>query len=139
MANRLTVRVARLRQSVSEPIQTGVAESVCTPRDGEEPLPAALENDGVSSAELGRPARDLRIALSDGSEMVEALEYVSACEHCVENATIPFDYIIDAVTDCDPTATRYVMCEPLICPACGGEIREGTRVLPHHAAASQPV
>ena len=73
---------------------------------------------------------DVRIALTDGAEVVEALGYVSACQACAENATIAFEYLLDAVTACDPTSTEYVMCRPVCCPSCGGEIREQTLVLP---------
>jgi hypothetical protein len=72
---------------------------------------------------------DIDVALVDEAAMLEALLYVSACEHCAENATIAFDYLLDAVTGCDPTETEYVMCRPATCPGCSAPITEKTRVV----------
>lgn len=60
----------------------------------------------------------------------EAQAYISGCEQCVGNAVgVPFDYILDALTESDPTTTEYVMCRPARCPRCFHEVSEKTRVV----------
>ena len=72
---------------------------------------------------------DIDVVLVEEALLLEAQEYLSACEHCVENAALPFDYLLDAVTGCDPTITDYVMCRPAKCPACFRQITEKTLVV----------
>jgi hypothetical protein len=61
-------------------------------------------------------------------EIEIALRVVVACEACETDAEIPFDWIIDKITGCDPLTTEYVMSAPAKCPKCGAEIHEKTLV-----------
>ena len=51
---------------------------------------------------------------------------ISACEACdADQAEVPFDYVLDSVTGCDPETTDYVLTEPSFCPRCGAALRTG--------------
>jgi len=54
-----------------------------------------------------------------------AEQLIDGCETCAMDSEIPFDYILDQVTGCDPESTDYVLSEPARCPRCGGLIRSG--------------
>lgn len=69
------------------------------------------------------------VMLVNESLLEEAQAFISGCEQCAENVGVPFDYILDAVTESDPTITDYVMCRPAQCPQCSGEIAEKTLVV----------
>ena len=61
----------------------------------------------------------------------EAEKLIESCEHCnEEGAEIPFDNILDRVTDSDPSVTDYVLESPAKCPHCRREILEKTLVEP---------
>jgi hypothetical protein len=56
---------------------------------------------------------------------------IESCEHCnEEGAEIPFDNILDRVTESDPTVTDYILEAPAKCPNCRREILEKTLVEP---------
>jgi len=74
---------------------------------------------------------DLDIVLIGETVLLEALEWVSGCEICAENAFTMFGYLLDAITGCDPTITEYVMWRPGRCPHCAGQITEKTRIAIH--------
>jgi hypothetical protein len=59
-----------------------------------------------------------------------ALQFVIGCEHCAEYSGITFEYLLDAITGCDPVTTQYVMCRPVHCPRCSREMTEKTLVTP---------
>ena len=69
------------------------------------------------------------VVLVDEGVLLEAQEYLVACEHCAANAAMTFDYLLDAVTGCDPTLTEYLMCRAARCPRCGREVTEKTQVV----------
>ena len=71
---------------------------------------------------------ELDIVLVDEDILAEVELYVSACEHCAENASIALDYVLDAMTGCDPTVTTYLMRRPARCRTCSGRITEKTLV-----------
>src|SRR5262249_39770244 len=71
---------------------------------------------------------DLDIVLIDESRLQEAQHWVSGCKACSEHADIIFDYLLDAVTGCSPTTSRYILCRTARCPECSAEIRENTLV-----------
>src|SRR5215813_8585100 len=54
-----------------------------------------------------------------------AEQQIDGCEACSEDAEIPFDYVLDNVTGCDPEFTDYVLSEPARCPRCNAPIRSG--------------
>ncbi len=74
---------------------------------------------------------DLAIVLIDETVLLEALEWVSGCENCAEDAFTTLDCLFDAITGCDPTITEYVMWRPGTCPHCSGEVTEKTHVAVH--------
>jgi hypothetical protein len=56
---------------------------------------------------------------------------IESCEHCnVEGAEIPFNVILDRITDADPSVTDYVLEQPAKCPSCKREILEKTFIEP---------
>ena len=77
----------------------------------------------------GEPGEGIfEVVLVDEDTLVKTQRYVSACEHCAENANITFDYLLDEITGCDP-ATHYLMCRPASCPCCSGDVTEKTLVV----------
>jgi hypothetical protein len=68
------------------------------------------------------------IVLIDEATVAETEQWVAACEHCAENVSIAFDYILDAITGSDPESTEYLMCRTGRCPFCSGAITEKTLV-----------
>ena len=72
---------------------------------------------------------DIDVDLVDEATVMETQRWVFACEHCAENAAIPFDYLLDASTGCDPATTDYVMYRPARCPRCSREVTEKTLVV----------
>jgi hypothetical protein len=71
---------------------------------------------------------EINVVLVDEAMVVQTEQWLSACEHCDENAPTPFDYLLDALTGCDPTMTEYIVWRPARCPSCSNEIKEKTRV-----------
>ena len=71
---------------------------------------------------------EVDVAFIDEPLVVEAEDFVSGCEHCDEGALIPFDYVLDALTACDPSKTENLMRRIAQCPRCLGEITEKTLV-----------
>jgi hypothetical protein len=56
----------------------------------------------------------------------EAERLISSCEACTPDlAEIPFDYVLDSLTGCDPESTDYVLEEPAQCLACGAILQTG--------------
>ena len=74
------------------------------------------------------PIEKLNVFLVDEAVLDDAVDWVSGCESCDDNALIPFDYLLDVVTDSDPTTTEYLMCRLETCPFCLGQLTEKTRV-----------
>jgi hypothetical protein len=70
------------------------------------------------------------VVLIDVATVQEAQLIVSGCESCSEDAELPFDYILDGLTGCDPTVTDYVLEVPARCLQCGAEINEKTLIVP---------
>jgi hypothetical protein len=75
-----------------------------------------------------RSLEELNIVLIGESTVAEAEEFLTGCEHCADNVPIALDYLLDALTGCDPQVTEYVMCRAACCPFCLSEIREKTLV-----------
>jgi hypothetical protein len=55
---------------------------------------------------------------------------IETCEHCNPDAEIPFDWILDRVTDSDSSVTDYILEQPAKCPNCHRDILEKTLVEP---------
>ena len=72
---------------------------------------------------------EVEIVLVDENVLREAEAYLSGCEHCAEFVAISFDYLLDAITHCNPLITEYVMCRPAKCPRCSRNITETTLVI----------
>jgi hypothetical protein len=71
---------------------------------------------------------ETNVVLIDEGMVAEAQACISGCEHCVANTETTFDYVLDAVTNCDPAMTEYLLCGPAKCPRCGHEVTEKTFV-----------
>jgi len=75
-----------------------------------------------------RCLEDVDIVLIDEVDVREVEHWLAACQHCAENATLALEYVLDAVTGCQPEATEYMMCRPARCPSCSGYVTEKTLV-----------
>jgi hypothetical protein len=73
---------------------------------------------------------ETNVVLIDEETMVEAQALITACEHCDERAEMAFDYLLDALTGCDPSQTEYLMCRRAHCPSCFREITEKDLIIP---------
>ena len=63
----------------------------------------------------------------DAQTIRTAEREVVSCEACSpDTAEVPFDYILDSITGCDPKSTDYVLSEPAQCPACGAGLHPGS-------------
>src|SRR5262245_14103651 len=55
-----------------------------------------------------------------------AEQRIESCEACTPDAAeIPFDFLLDELTGCDPEVTDYVLPQPARCPRCFSPIRTG--------------
>ena len=62
----------------------------------------------------------------DADTLQQAQELIGSCEHCTPDlADVPFDYVLDSITNYDPEVTDYVLSEPVRCPRCGSTIHAG--------------
>jgi len=88
------------------------------------------EPDATGDLREWSPApEELKGKVVDEASLLEAQDWISACEHCVGHALIAFNYLLDVVTGCDPTRTRHLMRRTAECPRCGHEVRERTLVV----------
>jgi hypothetical protein len=72
---------------------------------------------------------DRVIVLVEIADVKEAESLVLCCEHCGPDvANLPFDIIVDILSESDPATTDYVLERPATCPRCGHEILEKTLV-----------
>jgi hypothetical protein len=55
---------------------------------------------------------------------------IAGCEACTEDATLPFDNILDRLTGSNPSVTDYVLEVSARCLQCGAKINEKTLVEP---------
>ena len=56
------------------------------------------------------------VVLIDAATLKKAEQLIDSCEHCNEHsAEIPFDNILDRVTDSDPSVTDYILESPAKC------------------------
>ena len=59
------------------------------------------------------PEEQIDVVLVEHSTIRKAEWLIESCEHCnPEGTEIPFDTILDRVTDSDPTVTDYSLEEP---------------------------
>jgi len=76
------------------------------------------------------PLTETNLVFVDAPTLTAAEEFISGCEHCApEAAEITFDYLLDAITGCDPTITEYVICRAAKCPGCNHNVMEKTLVV----------
>ena len=73
-------------------------------------------------------SEDVNVFLVDNPVLREAQAALSGCENCSADALLTFDYILDGITGCDPTATEYLLCRAAECPRCSCPIAEKTLV-----------
>ena len=70
------------------------------------------------------------VVLVNAVTLREAERLITSCEHCNPAAQIPFDYILDCITDSDPTLTDYILEQPAKCPRCRHNVTEKTLIEP---------
>jgi hypothetical protein len=89
---------------------------------------AALDN-RRSQEELDDESEVLKIVLVDSHTLHRARNLIAGCQVCSPYAEIPFDSILDSVTDNDPSMTRYIVAEGSAkCPRCHRPLSEDTLV-----------
>lgn len=89
---------------------------------------AAL-NDRRSREDLDDELEVLKIVLVDSQTLQKARSLIAGCQVCSPYAEIPFDSILDRVTDNDPSLTRYIVAEGSAeCPRCRRPLSEDTLV-----------
>src|SRR5262245_51925945 len=72
-----------------------------------------------------------RVVLIDAATLREAERLIESCEHCnPEGVKVPFDAILDRITDSDPRVTDYILEQPGKCPQCFWQMNENTSVDP---------
>jgi len=74
---------------------------------------------------------DTNVVLINESFLAEAANWITGCQCCTKGAEMTFDYILDAIMDSEDPNTEYVMCRPVQCPRCQGEVTEKTRIVVH--------
>jgi hypothetical protein len=90
---------------------------------------AASDLDSQETA-FNPPFEETNIVLVNESQLREAQACIIACESCSDGAEISFDYLLDAVSGCDPSTTEYLMPHPVHCPRCFRKVTEKTLVVP---------
>ena len=76
------------------------------------------------------PIEETNVVLVTEELLSEAEQWIGSCEHCYEHCEHSFDQILDALTECDPTNTDYLMCREAKCPRCQSGVTEKTLVTP---------
>jgi hypothetical protein len=71
---------------------------------------------------------EIDIIFIDEEVVIQLEQWLRACERCAGNAPFAADYLLDALTGCEPAITEYLMLRPARCPCCSCEITEKTRV-----------
>src|SRR5436190_11701229 len=91
---------------------------------------AATSDFDTQETEFNPPLEETNVVLVDERQLQEAQACIIACESCSEGAEISFDYLLDAVSGCDPSTTEYLMSHPVQCPRCFRKVTEKTLVVP---------
>ena len=60
--------------------------------------------------------------------ILEAQSRILGCEACSQDAEIPFDWLLDEVTENSGSEVDYVLSEPAKCPKCMGVVTEKTLI-----------
>jgi len=72
-----------------------------------------------------QPPEQQIVVLVDAATLRKTELLIELCEHCnPDGAEIPFDAILDRVTNSDPSVTDYILESPAKCPDCRREILE---------------
>jgi hypothetical protein len=72
---------------------------------------------------------DTSIVLIDLEVLRQAEDQVLSCESCLpKSAQVPFDWLLDWLTNSDSSITDYLLPRPAVCPRCKAEILEKTLV-----------
>lgn len=77
---------------------------------------------GHSNEGYERCLEETQVVLLDNVVLAEAQAFLTGCERCAAHTELTFDYVLDAVTECDATITTYVLCAPVRCPRCGNNV-----------------
>src|SRR5262247_2575755 len=75
------------------------------------------------------PVEEINVVLVDDQTVEEAECLISGCECCTDEAEISFDYVLDELTESDPTRTEYLMSRRAQCPRCLAEVTEKTLII----------
>lgn len=78
---------------------------------------------------IAPPPEEMHVVLVDDSLVSQGEELITGCEKCSEMAELTFEYLLDALTGCNPAVTEYLLCRPAMCPHCRAAVTEKTLVL----------
>ena len=93
-------------------------------------VPVAPSDSDTQETGFNPPIEEINVVLVDERQLQEAQACIIGCESCSDGAEISFDYLLDAVSGCDPATTEYLICRPVQCPRCFHEVTEKTLVVP---------
>ena len=77
---------------------------------------------------LTPPIDQMDVVLIDRGTVSQALTFVTRCAACSIEAEIPFDSILDRLTERDPRVTDYIIEITPPCPYCLHPVTEKTAV-----------
>jgi hypothetical protein len=89
-----------------------------------------VDTDGPPLLYFDVPIEETNVVLVHEDLLTEAEQWIACCEHCYERCEHSFDQILDALTECDPANTEYLMCREAKCPRCHNSVTEKTLVSP---------
>src|SRR5262245_58719305 len=96
-----------------------------TKRRPDRKLMAAMSSDFFDPA-----PEQQNVVLGSAVTLRQAEQLIASCQYCNHAAEIPFDYLLDCVTDSDPTLTDYILEQPAKCPRCRHDVTEKTLIEP---------
>src|SRR5205814_308624 len=80
-------------------------------------IPINIEHRAMSNREFFDPSwENTNVVVVESGVLRQAERWIKSCEACTpDEAQMPFDWVLDKVTGCDPSVTDYVVAEAGIC------------------------
>ena len=73
-------------------------------------------------------AEIVEIVLVPEKQVADVQALITSCESCSPLSNLPLDYLLDELTNSDPTSTEYLMIRIPRCPVCSSPMNEKTLV-----------
>jgi hypothetical protein len=88
---------------------------------------AAIPSDPFEQYRMLMEQTEIHLVSEDHLQMAQS--FLVSCERCFNDvAEISFEYILDALTGCDPARTEYLLPRAARCPICDAAVTEKTLV-----------